>query len=154
MGFTGSEAFRGAAAPSLKTEVSGETMAVHSTLLPKNVWTTHQIIDYLFTHITFLYSNNNCKKVSSNSNRALLDSQELNAASTVRVFTSQWWCTINWRFYTQHTNQRYQLILFSFLYYFVHDRLLIYVAERHMHVLPSWRDLMSIPEIWLQRGTM
>lgn len=35
MGFTGSEAFRGAAAPSLKTEVSGETMAVHSTLLKK-----------------------------------------------------------------------------------------------------------------------
>lgn len=87
MGFSGAEAFRGTSAPTLKTEVSGKGdnglcycpfFSPFVSALMFLLWFV-----YLTHNIPFHYLYSTLNEVTSNSNRVILDSEELNAASTV-----------------------------------------------------------------------
>ena len=93
MGFgNGSEAFKGLGAPSLKSEVSSESRHPQRLIvvdISQNV--SHGSLSLRFSVCSHPTSNGYHEStppilVSSNTNRVVLDSQELNASSTVSRF--------------------------------------------------------------------
>jgi len=99
MGFgNGSEAFKGVGAPSLKSEVSGESRhprRLSDVYISLNV--SHGSLSLCFSLCSHRPSNGYHEStpallVSSNTNRVVLDSQELNASSTVSRFFYQCQC--------------------------------------------------------------